>query len=312
MSQAFPSDLLEYIDAGGPTCVLIRVTPTQPNVEPFGITDHDQNIVFDDGGGELTYYASIGADQTAYQSSNSMAVDNSETTGLMPTFDVPISEEALRGGAYDYAKWHATIYPWGDPEISTFRYRRGEFGQVRVIDGVKWTTELLGPSQRLKQNVVRQATRACPATFGSQPIGTEGAETTEEFPCGKDTSAMWVDGEVTGLAEDLHYVIQTDLEAAAGTYRPGAIRWKPGSANAGRTYEVEDHLADGVLVLAFPLMFAPAEGDEFEIRADCTKWMDGPNSCNTHFGSERVLHFRGRHLIPTGEQDRLNTPGASG
>lgn len=311
MSQNFPPDLLAYIDAGGPTCVLIKVNPVQPGIETVGITDHDQNIVYDDGDGELTYYASIGADLSAQQSSSSMAVDNAETTGLMPTFDLPISEEDLRGGAWDFAKWTATIYPWGDPSVSKFTYKRGEFGQLRVIDGVKWTTELLGPTQRLKQNVVRQATRACPATFGSQYIGTPGAVVTEEFPCGKDTTAMWVSGSVTGLAEDLHFVIQTDLTAPAGTYRPGAICWTTG-ANAGRTYEVEDHLEDGVIVLSFALMFAPAEGDEFEIRADCTKWKEGPNGCKFHFGSEWVLHYRGRHLIPTGETGRLNTPGASG
>ncbi len=310
MSQTIPSDLQEYLDAGGATCLLLKVVPVLPEYDAFGVTDLDKNVVFNDGGGALTYYASIGADLSAWQTKNSMDVDNAETTGLMPTYDLPVTEEAMRAGAYDGAQWIAYLYAWDGEGISHVLLRRGELGQLRILDGERWTTELLGLTHRLGKNVVRQATRSCGATFGSQPIGTGGG-VEERFPCGKDTSAMWVEGAVTALSEDLRYVLDTDLAAAAGTYTPGLLKWLTG-ANAGRSYEIERHLADGVLSFTFPLAFDPEVGDEFEIRADCTKWTEGANGCKAHFSTEWVLHFRGRPHIPNGEQDRLNSPGASG
>lgn len=309
--NTLPAELITHIANGGPTCVLLKITPVQPGYEPFGVTTLDRNITFDDGE-ELTYYASIGADLSTWQTRSSMDIDNAETTGLMPSFDIPeVTEEALSAGAYDRARWVAYLYAWDAPEIPSGLLRTGELGQLRIVDGEKWSAELLGLTNKLSQNIVRQATITCGATFGSQPLGTGGGAVEERFPCGLDTSAMWVEGEITALAEDLHYVFDTDLTEEAGFFTPGAIRFLTGR-NAGRTYEVERHLVDGAVFVTFPLAFSPQIGDTFEIRPDCTKWKEGTNGCKQHWGADWVLHYRGFPLIPTGEQDRLNSPGASG
>lgn len=309
MIEDFPDDLLAYIEAGGGTCVLLKIIPAKPGTEAFGITDHDQNIKFDSGSGELVYSAPIGADTSSWETKSNMDVDNAEATGLV-RYDLPLNEEAVRAGSYDYASWEAWLYPWENPSISSKRIRTGELGQIRIKNGQGWVVELLGLAHRLQRNFVRSATRACSATFGSQPVGTEGAETTERYPCGKDTTSLWVGGEVTGLGEDTQYAIDTDLSQPDGYFKPGALRWLTGKM-AGRTYEVEDY-AGGVVFFSFPLDFAPEIGDEFQIRVDCTKWKNGANGCKHHFSTQWVLHYRGFPDIPNGEQDRLNSPGASG
>ncbi|MBL0918046.1 MAG: DUF2163 domain-containing protein [Hydrogenophaga sp.] len=309
--NTLPADLITHIGNGGSTCLLLKVIPVQPGYAPFGVTTLDATVVYDDGD-EITYHASMGADISAWQRRSSMDIDNAETTGLMPTFDVnSVTEEDLRAGAYDRALWAAYLHPWDNPAVPTGLLRTGEFGQLRIVDGEKWTTELLGLTNKLSQNVVRQATRTCGATFGSQPFGTGGGVVEERFPCGVDTSSLWAAGEITALTDDPRYAFDTDLADAVGTYTPGAIKFTSGR-NAGRTYEVERHIMGGVIILAFPLAFAPQIGDEFEIRPDCTHWMNGANGCKQHWGSEWVLHYRGFPHIPTGEQGRLNSPGASG
>jgi hypothetical protein len=183
---------------------------------------------------------------------------------------------------------------------------------VRVIDsGQKFTFEMLGLTQPLKQSIVQKDSLRCRAKFGSQPIGTEGAESVERFPCGFDTSPLWVGFEVTAIdANEPQFSFDTDLAAADNAYRPGLVRWLTGP-NAGRKYEIESHVS-GVLTTTFPMTFSAEVGDTGEVRPDCTHWKEGDNSCRTFFGDDWVLHYRGEPWIPVGEQDQINAPGANG
>lgn len=309
--STIPSALQEHLDGGAATvCILLKIIPVRPGYAAFGVTDLDRNTVYDDGAGELTYYASIGADISAWQTKNNMDVDNAETTGLMPMFDIPLSIADFRGGVYDYARFEARLVNYEDLTMGAALLHTGNLGRISIKNDMVWVSELLGLTAKLQRNFVRRATRTCGAIFGSQPIGTSGDVVTERYPCGKDISSSWVTGEVTGLGEDSQYQIETDLGAADATYKPGALRWLDGPM-AGRTYEVEDFVG-GEVTFTFPLDFVPEVGNTFEIRADCTKQVEGGNGCKFHFGTDWVLHFRGFPHIPNGEQDRLNSPGASG
>lgn len=240
-----PVALQSHLNSGASTvCVLLKISPVRPGYATFGVTDLDRNVYLDG----VTYYAAIGADLSAWQTKNNMDVDNAETTGLIPRFDLPLSQEDFRAGVYDYARFEARLVNYEDLTMGSALLRTGELGKIHLKNNQVWVAELLGLTHRLQRNFVRSATRTCSATFGSQPVGTEGAETTERYPCGKDTTSLWIGGEVTGLGEDTQYAIDTDLSQPDGYFKPGAIRWLTGKM-AGRTYEVEDYVGGGCFLL---------------------------------------------------------------
>lgn len=319
MNRTVPALLQAHLDSGVTTvCTLIKITPRHgidgdPPV-PIGITSLDRDVTYDDGDGDVLYHAAIGVEMSAQESTADMAIDNAEGSSLVaqPEFDLPWTEAELDAGVYDFAEWVAYLVNYEDLSMGHVELGRGTLGQARVLDdGQRFTFEVLGLTQPLKQSIVTKDSLRCRARFGSMPIGTVGAESTERFPCGFDTAALWVEFEVTAVdANEPQFSFDTDLAAADNAYRPGLVRWLTGR-NAARRYEIESH-ASGVLTTTFPMTYPAEVGDTGEIRPDCTHWKEGDNSCQTHHGVDWVLHYRGEPWIPVGEQDQINIPGANG
>ncbi|EZP51378.1 DUF2163 domain-containing protein [Delftia sp. RIT313] len=314
MPRVIPIALQQHLDQDATTvCLCVRIEPVAPGYAPFGLTTLDRDLIAEldgdsNGSGLMTYRAAIGLDSSARVSSSDMAVDNAEGTSLVPEFDVPVSERDLVAGAYDYARW--TSYLLNFEDVTQFvELARGELGQVRVSQGMSFTFEMLGLTKRLKQTIVEKDSLRCRAIFGSQPLGTPGAVTTQRFPCGFDAEPFWTAGAVVSVGEENTISFETDLVYADGFFKPAMLRWITGS-NAGRTYEVEEFLAR-VATLTFPSMFPVEVGDTFEIRPDCTKWKDGDNGCKQWWGADWVLHYRGEPYIPVGDTGQINAPGAS-
>jgi uncharacterized phage protein (TIGR02218 family) len=326
MNRNVPAALQTALDSGVTTlCVLLKITPqvsTQVGSDvvadpvPLGLTSLDVDVDYDDGAssdGELTYVAGIGAELSNAEVSADMAIDNAEASALVAAaeFDLPATEADLVSGLYDYATWIAYLVNYEDLTMGHVELGRGTLGQVRVLDnGQRFTFETLGLTQPLKQSIVQKDSLRCRARFGSQPVGTVGAESTERQPCGFDPAGLWVNGTVTSVSAEPEFTFDTDLAAADDAYAPGLLHWITGS-NAGRRYEVESY-ASGVVTSTFPMTFPVEVGDTFEIRPDCTHWMEGDRSCQTYHGVDWVLHYRGEPYIPVGEQDRINIPGANG
>lgn len=306
-----PPLLQADLDSGALSlCVLVLIKPKRPGYESFGVTSLDRDVHFDLGDGPLQFHAAVGVELSNRRSTSTMGVDNAEMKSLMPTFDIPVAEADLRAGAFDEAEWVAYIINYLAPDHGHAHWGCGELGKVNILDGRTFVAELLGMTAKLQQSIIERDSRYCRAIYGSQPLGTEGAMVTERYPCMKDTTGTWVEGEVTNPGETPNHTFQTDLAAAVGTYRPAMMEWLEGSANAGRFSPVEDHLADGVLVLKFETMLTPVEGDRFRISVGCTSMLEGPNGCKHHHGPQAVLWFRGEPRMPVGKSERLNTPGA--
>jgi len=314
MNRTVPVDLQAHIDSGvTTTCTLIKITPQTEGLDPLGVTSLARDVTYDDGDGDLIYHAAVGVELSSATTTADMATDNAEASSLVAAdeFDLPATEADLVAGLYDYADWVAYLVNYDDLSMGHAEVGRGTLGQVRLLDnGQRFTFETLGLTQPLKQSIVQKDSLRCRARFGSQPVGTVGAESVERFPCGFDTTALWVAGEVTIVGTESQFAFDTDLVAADHAYRPGLVRWLTGT-NAGRQYEVEAFVA-GVVTTTFPMTFAPEVGDTFEIRPDCTHWKEGDNSCQTFFAADWVLHYRGEPWIPVGEQDQINIPGANG
>lgn len=322
MNRTVPVALQAHLDTGVTTvCMLVKITPRiGPDggaPVPLGLTSLDENVTYDDGAdsdGAIVYHASVGVDLSAAVTTNDMAIDNAEGSSLVQAveFDLPATETELASGLYDFADWVQYLVNYEDLSMGHVELGRGTLGQVRLLDaGQRFTFEMLGLTNQLKQSIVQKDSLRCRARFGSQPVGTPGAESTERFPCGFDTSALWVAGEVTAIGSEPQFTFDTDLAAAANAYKPGLIRWLTGS-NAGRKYEVENYTAGAEVTTTFPMTYPAEVGDTFEIRPDCTHWFEGDNGCQTFHGVDWVLHYRGENRIPVGEQDRINIPGANG
>lgn len=295
-------------------CVILRIQPVVvPDYPAIGMTSLDHSLTHDLGDGPMVFHAPIGVELSNVRSFNGgNEPDNAELTGITANFDVPIPEEDITAGIFTGAAWDAYIVNYRDLSMGHAWFNGGEMGRMELVDGRKFVAELLGLTNRLSQSIIGLDSIYCRAMFGSQYPGTPDAEITERHPCTKNTTGMWVSGQVTDPGEEPQYLVATDLAHAPGTWRPAKLRWKAGSRNAHRVDDIEDHLADGVLVFKFPTMRPPAADDEFEIRVDCTKWLEGTNGCRHHHGPQAVLWYRGEPNMPLGKQERLNTPGAQG
>ncbi|WP_304306240.1 DUF2163 domain-containing protein [Pseudacidovorax intermedius] len=309
--RSVPAALQAHLNGSATTtCYLLRIAPKAPGFAVVGATSLDRDVVYDDGAGAVTYSAAIGMVPANFQSTSIMAVDNTEIQHLIPEYGMPITEADVARGAYDFAAYSIYLINYEDPGMGHVLIATGELGQMSIEAGIQFWSEATSLTKRLKQSIVQKDSLTCRATFGSQPIGTSGADITERFPCGKALTWAGPFGvSVVGL-ENSRSFTSAALTAPAGTYTPGMLEWLTGD-NAGRQIEVETQEAGGVVGLGFETMFPIRVGDTFRIRRDCTKWKDGANGCKEHWGAEWVLHYRGEPHIPVSDGNSVNTPGVS-
>lgn len=315
MGRAIPIALQDHLDSGQTTtCYLILITPVQPNVPAYGVTTLNRPVVYDDGNGEVTYSAAIGVDTTAFQGNANLTVDNAEGTSLMPEFDVPISEEDIRAGLYDFARYAVYLVNYADLSMGHITLRSGTIGQVTIdVDGLSFVNEFRGLSAELKQSVCEKDSLSCRAIFGSQPMGSSIPGPIQRFPCGFDATSLLKSATVVsvGIENTLTFDITPDTDMGQDSLNPGIVVWSTGM-NAGRTYEIDTNTAGGEITLAHETAFPIQIGDQLEYREDCSKLArDDEKGCRHWFGPDWVLHFRGEPDIPIGDAGAMETPGAS-
>lgn len=313
MTMPIPGALQAHLDNGATTMTLLmRVDPANAAYPSFGCTLLDRDVIYDAGDGELVYRAPIGMIPATMVSGSDMGVNNSEIQHLIPEGDLDVNEAALNAGAYDYADYTLLWVNYEDLSMGHVVLDHGQLGQVRVQNGVTFWSELTSLSKLLKTPIVEKDSITCRAIFGSQPIGTGGGVVEQRFPCGKDTSGMWVTRSVAEVGFEASRTFRAGAFGfPANTFVPGMLLWETG-ANAGRSHEVEVQEADGTISMTFETMFPVQVGDTFKIRPDCTKWKEEPNGCKFHFPGETwKLHYRGEPHIPISDGDALNTPGAT-
>lgn len=310
--RTVPTLLQADLDSGETTTTfLMRIDPVTPGYDSVGITLLDHDVAYDDGNGSVNYVAAIGMIPSNLSTTSEMDVGNAEFQHLIPDaeFDLPITEEALGAGVYDFSWYTVYLINYEAPDHGHVVISYGQLGQMRMQDGMTFWTEFTELTKLLMQSLVEKDSITCRATFGSQPFGTVDADIVERFPCGK--TYTWVSGTVTSIGvETTREFVATGL--IGGAYEPGMVKWVTGP-NAGRQSEVEAFdPATGTTDLAFETMFPMTSGDTFQIRTDCTKAVEGSLGCKDHWGiPEWKLHYRGEPFIPISDADQLNTPGAT-
>ena len=287
-----------------------------------GLTTLDQDVTFTPSVsiGAITFYAHTGVQMSALQSGNDLGVNNAEAQTLLPvaTFEVEgITQQQIDSGALDKVRFVVLRVNYND--LTTGRSEvvaGGTLGEIRQKNGGLTIMELRSLTQLLKQlNLIQLTSLGCRARFGSQPIGTGGGAIEEEFPCGFDVSGEWVSGTVESVGGDTYrqFIDATNLVDSgfdADYFAPGMVEFLTGD-NAGQQVEVDAYdYTSGVVTLRFETVSPITVGDTFKIRRHCSKRWTGHNSCDTFWGADKTLHFRGEPWIPVGQASRLTVPGA--
>lgn len=317
MPRYIPVQLKSHLQQDATTtCYLLRIQPQGSQGSPYGVTSLDQAVTYDDGMGELIYSAAVGSQPSALQGDSNLSVDNAESVSLIPEFDVPIREEDIRAGIYDFAKFYLYLVNYRDLSQGHVLLRSGTVGRITIdTDGLSSVNELRGISAELKQAVCEKDSLTCRATFGSQEEGDSTvSDIIERFPCGVDATALLVSGTVTsvGLENTLTFTVG-GFAMAADALNPGMVFWQTG-LNAGRANEIDTNTSGGVITLAHETSWPIQIGDTLQYRVDCNKQArDTVKGCKAaiRWGNDWVLHFRGEPDIPIGDAGAMETPGAS-
>lgn len=311
--KSIPIALQNHLNEDATTlCLLTRVETKDGTV--IGFTDLDEDVVYDDGDGAVTYSAENGFTPSRIQATADTGVDNGELEGI--TSDSGITQQQIRAGLFDAARVKIYRINYMAPSNGHELVQYGRAGETTFSE-TGWRTEFRSLMQTLKQPISVLYSITCRARFGSKFIG-EGLDSTgqqyfeEAHPCGKDFT--WTSGTVTSVGVNPKTTFSdSGLSPSSGFFEPGVVEWLTGN-NAGHQMEVYSHVddsAENYVKLALPMPYAIEAGDTFRIRQDCSKlWDDAEHGCLYHYGTERKNHFQGEPDIPVADGGANLIPGA--
>lgn len=263
----------------------------------YGLAMIDRNVPYDDGDGELIYYALNGFDPSTLSQDIGYQVDNAEGYALISDVVPGVTVAMVEAGELDDAQWVMYLVNYEDTTMGHAILDAGDVGEVSTRYGMVWIPELLSYMARLRQPVGSVWSRSCRAIFGTPANSQTG--------CGINLGPLWVTGAVTAVGAESNRIFTGTvvLGPSAVVPYPGRVQWLTG-ANAGREFATEE--VDGLVVtLAEPVNYAIEIGDTYRIRPDCRKryledcigtWANGPN-------------FKGEPLIPVGDSTAIQVPG---
>lgn len=316
MPREIPIELDDHLQQSATTLtLLLRITPVTPGVSVYGVTELDRDVEYDAGAGAVIYRAAIGMVPPALIGYADLTTDLAQAEHLLPEYEIPeLSEDAIRAGAYDFARFDVFLVNYRNLLQGHVHLRSGTIGQVSIrSDGLSFINELRDLAAKLKQSICSKDSITCRALFGSQPVGssTPGPQVARDW-CGFDATTLLeattvdeVGAEVTGLIRAASYSGWTENHLV-----PGIVKALTG-ANAGRTFEISANTADGWITLAVEAGYPFAEGDEFEYRPNCNQQArDEAKGCKFFHGADWVNRFRGEPDMPMGDRDAMFSPGA--
>jgi hypothetical protein len=150
------------------TCYLLKVTPVREGVAVFGITTLDQDVVYDDGLGPVTYKTKSGYTAFDVSTAADMSVDNSQAQALVATYPVEgMTVAGISRGDYDSSRYIQYLVNYEALGHGHVIMNAGQVGQVTRIDDLTCNMEMRSLTQILKQNSIIELTSiTCRARFG--------------------------------------------------------------------------------------------------------------------------------------------------
>ena len=250
-----------------------------------GCTSLDEDVIYDDGQGVLTYSSSNAAAPAKFQQSSDFSVDNTEITGWVTDDEITMAD--IMAGIFDFAE--VTIYRVNYMDLSQGHevVAFGTLGQTQFTED-RWRCEFRSLTQQSKQPYGKVYSLTCRNQYGD-------AKCKMPFE--------WFTATIDALGDDPTLVFQaTELTQAAGYFAPGVVEILSG-ANAGADMDVDEFFSGGIVRLALQMPMPFQIGDQFRIRGDCNK------EFATCKAKGNVLEFRGEHLTPVADTG-LSVPGA--
>jgi uncharacterized phage protein (TIGR02218 family) len=243
----------------------------------IGITDHDKDIAFDIGDGEVTYDSGTGILTSDVSQSASLDADNFEVTG--PIADV-VTLEAVLGGRFDRARVRLFQINWKRPQDGAIKILAGNISEARV-EGGRFVFEVRSDFDRFNQVVGRVITNQCDADYGDARCGATPEQITYT---------------VTGVTDALTFTGSFTGSYAADYFNFGTIEFTSGDLAGTLPIEIFDWTAGGQITLFCPAAEAPAIGDTATVKRGCGK------SRADCMARNNIVNFRGFPEIPGSDQ----------
>jgi uncharacterized phage protein (TIGR02218 family) len=240
-----------------------------------GFTDHDQDVTLN----SVACRASSGLTGSEVTQKLGLAVDSSELSGALT--DDTLNEADLAAGRYDRAGVEIWLVDWSEPVLRIL-LAKGTLGEVRR-EGLAFTAEVRGLSDRLSQESGRLFTATCSADLGDGRCRID-----------LNSSAFRGIGSVAST-EATSVVTASGLDSFEdGWFSAGRLTFSSG-ANSGLSVEVKSHRKSAVarLVLWQAMPEPIAAGDTFVVTAGCDKRFE---TCRARFNN--TVNFRGFPHIP--------------
>ncbi len=272
--RAIPPALQAKLDSGVTTLCRCWVI-TRNDGATQGFTDHDQDVTLD----SVTCLAGSGLTGSEVTETLGLAVAGSEMSGALSADT--LNEDDLAAGCYDAAGVEIWLTDWSEPSLRVL-LAKGTLGEVKR-EGLAFTAEVRGLSDRLAQDSGRLYTATCSADLGDGRCKIELA--------GADFTGT---GAVTALSATSTFTASGLDGFADGWFTGGKLTFTSG-ANAGLGVEVKSHGKASVVTLdLWQAMPQPIQGgDAFTVTAGCDKRFA---TCHDKFNN--VVNFRGFPHIP--------------
>jgi uncharacterized phage protein (TIGR02218 family) len=239
----------------------------------IGITDHDKDLTFDVGDGELTYSSGTGILTSNVSLSCGLDADNYEVSGPV-TGDDPYTVEAFTGGRWDRARAKLFQVNWKNLPAGAIRLVAGNVSEAR-IEGGKFVLEVRSDMDAFNQVVGRIIANNCDADFGDARCGAT------------PTSVV---GTVT-VGGSLNIAVSYTGSHANDFFNLGTIVGLTGP-NTGVTREIFDWSEAGAIELFSPLPSDCEVGDTFTVKRGCGKTR---TDCMDRLN---IVNFRGYPEVP--------------
>ena len=253
--------------------------------EVMGFTNHDRDLVINN----ITYEASSGFEPTAVDTTNDMATDNLDVTGMLDSERIKTAD--IANGRFDFAEVEIFLCNWAKVTDPVLVLRRGTIG--RISHGKNgFQAEVRGLLEAYQQAAGLAYQKQCRAQFGDNQ-------------CGLNKAAYTFTGAVTSISQDGSF--STDLAQADDYFSYGVIRFD----RTGEEMEVKKYSQNAGSISLFLPVSDIAIGDAFSVSAGC----DGNfSTCKTRFSN--AFNFRGEPFIPgndlmasyPGKQDSATVP----
>ena len=251
----------------------------------MGFTNHDRDLVINN----ITYEASSGFEPTAVDTTNDMATDNLDVTGMLDSERIKATD--ISNGRFDFAEVEIFLCNWAKVTDPVLILRRGTIG--RISHGKNgFQAEVRGLLEAFQQAAGLAYQKQCRAQFG-------------DSQCGLNKAAYTFTGSVTSISQDGSF--STNLTQEDDYFSYGVIRFD----RTGEEMEVKKYSQTGGGISLFLPVLSFAVGDTFSVSAGC----DGNfSTCKTRFSN--VFNFRGEPFIPgndlmasyPGKQDSATVP----